>query len=327
MKKIIFIIMINLLYVSLYGQENHSIDSLDMDEEYINLEDLKLEDDQFEPDNFNYKMTWGWFPVSKISDFNFNLSIDLGDIYDYARTIQSKSFSNTGLPYSHSNPMSRDERKLSIKYKNLVNEEDDFPATGFNSYGFEFKFTFPFWIMLRSNLSVDVADGLLFTEKMEKNFLDFSGNLQSFKEVGIIYHEEVLLNWGLGFIFPIYGVLIQEDITAYSFYYIYSGISASYTLSSKGTQYAQIANAKDIIRYNNGLDTINLKSNTSFSELNRFRYYLDIGIGWDFEASKVGLKYELFFSVPLSSVLKDTEWNQYKVGLNLSLYLQWLFNL
>ena len=120
---------------------------------------------------------------------------------------------------------------------------------------------------------------------------------------------------------------IQEDITAYSFYYIYSGISASYTLSSKGTQYAQIANAKDIIRYNNGLDTINLKSNTSFSELNRFRYYLDIGIGWDFEASKVGLKYELFFSVPLSSVLKDTEWNQYKVGLNLSLYLQWLFNL
>ena len=129
MKKIIFIIIINLLYVSLYGQENHSIDSLDMDEEYINLEDLKLEDDQFEPDNFNYKMTWGWFPVSKISDFNFNLSIDLGDIYDYARTIQSKSFSNTGLPYSHSNPMSRDERKLSIKYKNLVNEEDDFPAT------------------------------------------------------------------------------------------------------------------------------------------------------------------------------------------------------
>jgi hypothetical protein len=125
-----------------------------------------------------------------------------------------------------------------------------------------------------------------------------------------------LLSTNAGIDIPLYGAFLESDVeTISSYYYFAASASLSYILITGGTQYSQIANATDEIRYSNGSDTVNLLNEVTFNGLQHMRCAIDIGIGWQFTFHGALFGAELCASLPLTTVLNDTGWKQYFIGI------------
>ena len=289
----------------------------------INLEELNTDEFEFSPD-FELKASYGWFPVPVDNYFNFSFEYSGGDISDLASNIRPSGFVKTKFPYSGNNPLSDDDREIMESNKN-IETDDDYPETDYLSVGFHVLLNTKFPLILRIHSFLSFNEGMLFSLDETKSFLNYNGFKSNFKEAGIIYQDEIMLNTGINFLIPFYGAFANIEIPLCSYYYISVGINFGYPISSETTQYSQIANFKDYIRYKNGQDTVNLITEKTLSDLNYSRYYANFGLGFEFDVSGIGLGMEFYVHAPLNSVVKDALWKQWIYGLKTSFNLLGLF--
>jgi len=296
------------------------------DETDTTWDDLGLDPEGFKFDEeiFGHVST-GWFPQA-YSGYTLSLTGPLfyTDVFDKASGIRPRAFRPTTSPFTESNPYDGDERE--ILQPNSEDEEDDgYPTSGLQDYSINFLYNLPMPLVLRLNAGVQISEGILFARDESRSYLTIGGAKQQFKEVGVAYLKQYSAVGTGGIVIPLYGGFIRNEATTFaSYYYLYGGYSLAYAVSSKGTQYSQIANAKDQIRYGNGADTVTLINQDRFEGLNRLREAIEVGLGWNvaFEGAAFGM--EAFVSVPRTSVLDDVEWKQYFVGFRISLGHHWL---
>lgn len=292
--------------------------------------DSTWDDLGLDPEGFKYdedvigQVSSGWFPQPYTGyTLSYTGPLFYSDVFDRASNLRSHSLRPTTEPFTWHNPYDDDEREIYQPYKD-EEEDDGYPATGYDEYLLTFLWNLRMPVILRASAGLQVTEGMLFSSDTSRSYLTLRGVAQPFKEVGVVYLKQHSIVGSAGINIPIYGGFIKsEAITLSSYYYIYAGYSAAYAVSSKGTQYTQIANAKDDIRYGNGADTVTLINNARLPDLNRLRTSLDFALGWNVAAEFGALGFEVFASVPQSSVLKDADWKQYFVGLRASIGWHW----
>ncbi len=284
--------------------------------------------DSLDPDTFDITIdlmiyhSTGWFP-RPYPGFALVARFEGMDIIDRARSIRSAAFVPTTSPFSHSDPYGdNDERDIKKAFSD--EEEDGNPVTGLSGYSLLFTLNLPFPMVLRADAGILFADGLLFSSDRTRSFLDDNGARRAFHEVSGFFLEEYLLKGSIGVQIPLYGAFIDaEDGKLASYYYVLGEYTALYSVDRTATQYAQIADAKDKLRYNNGMDTVVVRSMTDVPALNLFRPVATIGAGWSFNAQFFAFNFEIYAALPTKPVLKDADWKQYMVGGRLGLGYHW----
>ncbi len=297
-------------YGNLYAQE-----------ELPDLDNLKPDEFEIESDLILYHSE-GWFPRPFPSSA-LTVRFEGTDIWDKARSIRSAAFVPTVSPFSHSNPYGdSDERDIKKAFSD--DDEDDYPVTDLSGYSLLFTLNLPLPLVLRADAGILFADGLLFSSDRTRRFLDDNGSRRDFHEVTGFFLEEYLLKGSLGVQIPFYGAFVDgEDGKLSSYYYVFGECTALYSVDRTATQYAQIADAKDQLRYNNGSDTVVVRTMTDVPALRLFRPSATTGIGWSFGIAFFTFNFEAYVSLPLQSVLKDAEWRQYMGGARFGLGYQW----
>ncbi len=106
---------------------------------------------------------------------------------------------------------------------------------------------------------------------------------------------------------------------------MFGQVAADYAVVTETTQYAQIADAKDHISFDNGQDTVTLmRPGAPASEnIERLRTSWEAGIGWGVSAEVFVFGFEAFISVPFKSLVNDGDWKQYYTGLRFNVGYQW----
>ena len=307
MRIILNILILNFfLLLPVFGQEAEE-DSI------WNLEDLDF--GQLE-ERTAKKMeeSHGWFPKSITGMKQHGAVFCFGDNFDIAKGIRSKSFAPTSNPFSDDIFFKNKERE--IKKPNSDEVYGEYPVTIYSEIGYDFLYSPDFPINLYGRIDVSQPLGLLYSREPKKHFLANNGNRKYLKEASIIYMYEWNLNAAFGFQIPIYGAFLKVgEIAVNSYYYLTMTPSFDFVFWSGATQYMQIANAKSEIRYKNGRDTIQMFEDKALPDLNRIRLGIDLAIGWNGAAGPVGTSFELFGYFPLTSVIDDAIWKQYRFGV------------
>ncbi len=307
MKKLFIILLFNLLsFLPLIGQE--------ADEDSVwNLEDLDYGELE-ERTTSKVEESHGWFPISPAGMKQKSFVLFLGDNYEVANKINSKSFSPTTNPFSDNITFSDKERQ--IKKKNKDEFSSSYPLSTYGAFGFEYMYSTGFLVNLYGTLNLAQTTGLLYAPEPKKHFLNKDGKRVRLKEAGILYLIEWSLNPSVGIEIPIYGAFIKiGELSIHSYYYLTLGPSFDFVFWSGATQSMQIANVKSELRYKNGQDTLQIYEDKALPNINRIRYGVDVAIGWSGVANSAGTAFELFSYIPLSSVLDDAEWKQYHIGI------------
>ncbi len=299
--------------------QNDDADST-WDDYGLNPDGFKLDEDVFG------HVSTGWFPQPYSAyTLSYSGSAFFADVYDRAPGIRSRSFAATSQPFTGTDPYDGSSERKIMQPNSDEEEDDGYPTTNYDEYSLTFLYNLPFPCVLRASAGLQVTEGLLFSNDESRSYLTIGGAKQRFKEVGVVYMKQYSLMGSAGLVIPFYGGFIKnEALQMSSYYYIFGGVSGSYAVSSKATQYEQIASAKDQIRYGNGADTVTLINKRTLAGLNRGRTAIEGGIGWNLAFESIALGVEAFVSLPQTSVLDDAEWKQYFVGLRLSLGVHWV---
>lgn len=289
--------------------------------------------DAIDPDTFTVESdmlgaySTGWFPQPHRA-YTLNFMIVNGNVWDQAWGLRSSALVPTAFSYAHHNPYGDSDQREIIKPFATIDdsdsEEDDYPETDYDEYSLCFTANLPFPAVLRAEAGLLVTDGLLFSSDRTRSFLSYSGVRQNFHEVQVAHREEWLLKGGVGIDIPVYGAFVQvDDVSISSYYYVHGSISGLLLLSGKGTQYAQIADVKDRLRYGNGTDTVQLRPRGEWEGVSTFRTALTVGIGWHVSAQFAVFRVEPFVAFSPTSILRDAKWTQYMAGIRVALGFQW----
>lgn len=314
--QIIISVIFLLSYICLYAQDADST---------WDLRDLEFDDLEFTHDDFSIYKSTGWFPKPYTGYYNISIFYKTGTTWDFADNIYSNSFENVGLPFSDDTPANEEDRRIKKSFSNEY--EDDYPIPFFHDAGFEFKLGLPLPAMLYMNVDAVFMQGMLFNQDDKKSFLDRDGSKKDFVEFGIVSLYEFGINYGAGILLPLYGAYLSDNdqFTISSVYYLRCGLSGYYSLYHRANQYLQIANNKDRLRYGNGLDTVSLLKDVELENNNKYRQYIDLGFGVDFEVENFGFFFEFDYSFHLNEVLQGIRWKQNLVGMKIGIYISKFF--
>jgi hypothetical protein len=89
----------------------------------------------------------------------------------------------------------------------------------------------------------------------------------------------------------------------------------------------QIVNAKSMLRYDNGRDTIRLISEAEMNVINKHRNYIDIGVGVDADVFGVGGYFELTYSIQTDEIISGVPWKRNTLSLRMGLHILELLKL
>lgn len=290
-------------------------------EDLPNLDSLDAENYTVESDLMGFSSS-GWFP-RPFPGGSLSLGFVGGDTWDKAASIRSAAFSPTKFPMSHSNPYGNSsERRVKKRFSD--EEEDDIPQTNMVEYTLNATFNMPLPCILRADAGLLIATSQLFSSDRTRSFLSDNGTPHGFHEVTSYHFVDYMLKGSIGVQVPVYGAFVQgEDIGMSSYYYVFGEYTALYSVDRLATQFAQIADAKDDLRYNNGLDTVVVHSTSDIAEMNTFRPSVVVGVGWSANAYVLCFTFEVFAGLPLRPVLRDADWKQYTGGISFTLGYQW----
>lgn len=298
------------------------------------MDSLDLEDFDFYTEDIYHKST-GWLPtpytaasISLYSGFIYN------DTYDRATGLRTNAFRPTTEPFDWHDPYNCSGIGqffgFDCKEKQILRSDSDeplddgYPGTSYGEYGLRFLYHLPFPAIIRAEGAYRQSNGLLFSEDTSRAYLSLDGLPRSFREIGVVYRQSEGIAGMIGLQIPVYGVFIDSDyLTVGSYYYLFGGFSAGYSIFTRTTQYTQIADAKDQIRYENGQDTLMLMRTGSGDGINRLRTAWEGGIGWQFTGAFAVFGFEAFISSPLNSVVPDGDWKQYYGGIRINIGYEW----
>ncbi len=294
------------------------------DDTWNGLDTLNPEDYSFESDLIGH-YSHGWFPQANTGR---SLSISstglFSDVYDVAHGIRPRSFVPTTAPFDGHDPYDGGERTI-LKTNSDEEADEGYPTTSYTEYMLRYTYNLPMPAVLRASAGLRITDGILFSDDTTRSYLGLNGAPQPLKEVGVAHLKEYLLAGSIGVNIPVYGVFLESEAASIaSYYYLHVGVTAAYSMSSRLTQYAQIANAKSELRYGNGVDTVTLLYRSRLEDLNKVRTSIDLAVGWNFAIEFFTFSLEAFGSYPLDQVVNDADWRQYYVGLRGSIGYQWL---
>lgn len=317
MKQTIYAVVICkiLLCAIAYSQElERNIDSTTADFPDFTAEKLDFGDD------FVKHNSSGLFPQPFHGSYIGLSSSLFGDIWDQSRGFMSRSFVPTKFPFTGSNPFRNSDERSIYKPNSKDEFEGDYPATSFSQYNVWLIYNTPYHVVFRSSLSYSVANGVLFSEDNTRSFLTLSGFKRGFREIGVIHVKDYSLGGTLGFEIPIYGGFVDVEATKISsYYYVSFSVHSSYSVSTWATQYSQIADVKDELRFRSGSDTVRIVDDVHPTSFENFRYYYECTIGWRFSGVGSMLSFEPFILLPQKSIFTDSEWKQVIGGFRLSL--------
>jgi hypothetical protein len=291
------------------------------DDQLPDLEHLDPDTFQVEDDLTLYQST-GWFP-RPYAGFALTLCWENGNIWERASDIRSAAFVPTRFAFSHRNPYGESEER-EVKEAFSEDNEDAHIINWASAYTLMLTANLPFPAVLRVETGLFMTDAVLFSSDRTRSFLTYDGTRRDFHEVGVVYLEEWLLKGSVGLNIPVYGAyLIAGRGAISSYYYVHGGMTGLWQISNRGTQYAQIADAKDDLRYANGTDTVRLQPRRPWDQVNTFRTAVSVGIGWNVAAHFFSFSFEPFVMLPVTSVLDDAEWKQVIGGVRMSIGYQW----
>ena len=298
------------------------------------LDSLNMEDFDFNVDQI-YTYSRGWFPTPyQASSISFFGDFIYSDVHDRATGLRSSALVPTTEPFDWHDPYNCsglgkffgfDCREKQILAKNSDEPlEDGYPRTYLTELGLRFLYHLPFPAILRAEAMYRGSEGLLYSEDTSRSYLSFDGSPRPFREISVLYHNQDAVAGSIGLQIPVWGVFFDSDFSSIgSYYYVFGNVSADYALFRRTIQYAQIADAKDQIRYENEQDTVTLMNTTSPKGIRQLRTSWEAGMGVGFSAEFVVLGLEAFLSVPMTSMLDDGDWKQYYAGLRFSIGYQW----
>ena len=329
-----------LIYIFLFGFiYNHSIsnalsqevmeqDSIDL-REYIKKPykyvPKEKRDSVEKPRLSAYQFENRWFPAPEDPFYNITLIYQNGFLYDKANDVYPLDFVSVGQPFTNKYPWENKNRKVYESFK-VSDYEDSYPERSYNTVGFDFRYGYYLPFSLRLQSVVTFTEGLLFSYRNDRHYLNKNGDKERIEELTTAYLDEILLTGGVGIEIPLWGWMI-DPVRAGNYYYLYSDIKYSFPLSSELTQYHQILSARNRIRYENGRDTVEVLSEIEMDNLINDRLHIEAGLGVNLDVERFGFKFELFFNAPLRSVIKDELWMQYAVGMKIGIHFWGLFEL
>jgi hypothetical protein len=304
------------------------------------LDSLDPDDFAFDSEEQIYHLSRGWFPTpNRGSSLSLTTEFLYVDVHDRATDLRSSAIVPTTEPFTWHNPYRCGF--FSYLIDNLMGgggctertiravsdgEELDelYPESGFDEFGLRFVHNFRFPVMLRAEGYYRQFKGILFSEDTSRAYLSFDGAPRSFREIGVLTHTQYSVAGSIGLQIPFYGVFLDSDFGRLgSYYYVYGGVGGGYAVVSRTTQYAQIADAKDEIRYGNGQDTVTLMHTNDAEGIGRLRTSIETALGWGLTAEFFTLGFEAFLSIPTRSMLEDAEWREYAAGLRFSVGYAW----
>lgn len=338
--ELFFSALLVLLFVQInsFGQSNVKNDSISnfsipTEENYPeNLDSLwkfneEINDSMMTDLGFKPIYSIGWFPKILFSDVYTNLILDFGTVYDWTHGLRSNSFAPTRGEFWGSSPKD-EEREIHTGF-NSDDKEDDYLQTELFSIGLDFKFPLVY-SYIKTGVGYTHRNGMLFTKGITKHLINFKDELKSITEVSAFHLNEKQVYGKCGIEIPFYGAYMNAGEQIYSYYYLYSGIRYNYSFISTANQFNQIIKGKDELRFPNGKDTIFLMKDVDFTGSNKGRYYIDLELGMASYGAGYGFDFSVYCSFNVTSVLKDTRWNQVdfgiKYGINIDAFSKMLFN-
>lgn len=294
------------------------------DDDFSKLKELDLENLELKIENIEIYKSTGMFPADRFGNYNYSFFIDLAYNFNIASNLRSKYLVETKYPFTGRSGLNDDERKIKKAFS--FAEEEEYPEPYFSNIGLSAEVSTGIPLILKFNFAISWANSLINSIDNSKYYINKFGELKQLKEACIYYLDETLLNLGIGFLIPIYGAYFEGlGQKTSSIYYLYTGFNYKYPLKSQSIQFYQIANAKDDIRYSNGIDTMVVYSKSYAKGINLNRYNLELGLGYDFKAMNYGLFLQIFVNYQLNSFLVDANWHQYQFGLKFGLPLRGYF--
>lgn len=304
----------------LFSQERvwtpKSFDSLEVSPKIDFSEEEKIE------------FTKGYFPTPVYSAFTVGILGEESLLFlSEANGISPKGLKSIYGKYS--NQYNEDDEHRYFKKKFSDDDEDTEISSESYSIGLDFRLTpnIGIPVIFRAAAMVSWNTDILYSMDFTKSYLDYDNTLHSYFEINNLLLEETLLETKLGVSIPVYGAFVSHPIPSSSIFSLYLGMSNSQILSSKATQFSQIANAKDKIRFENGLDTLVQTSNLELPSLLKNRFGMEIGAEFGAEAFGLGLNVSLKALIPTESILSDEPWKQYQLRFGTVFYFGGLFRL
>ncbi len=287
-----------------------------------NLDDLDFGDlDSITVDEFeNFYYSSGYFPMPIPDHWTLEFLFPVSFMIEQAKNINPPDFVNVGLPFSAKNHLDLEEREIRQPDHRSKNKHT-FPLSEAWGLGFRLNYSTILPVIFETRLSFDWYKSLLMTPAKKYHFLRPDGSRKKVKETGIMFLNEKAITASLGINFPIYGAFLRYEQSLASYYQLHLGVTQVYNVYSKATQYMQINKPKNYLRYRNGRDTMRLVSEKKLPGINNPRYYLDIGLGWDFEADGAGLSASIIYSYPITYVLSTARWRNHLITINLGIQL------
>ncbi len=280
-----------------------------------NADTFHLEND------FAKHVSLGWFPKPFAAHSYFFGSTFRVGLFNHTHDLRSSSFSPTRFSFQTDKPFEKDE-DLILEKNSSNSATDKFPGEGYNNETLGFSVNIPpLHSILRCRLGYDRNRSRLYSLDTTKSFLTDNGTLQSFKEVSVLFTNQHYASFATDLLVPIYGAFLESEmLSTSSFYYVGIGAQASYVFIDENTQYTQIANAKDKIRFSNGMDTVTTMDKQPYRTTNLWHYNIEPSIGWHVSfLGAVMFDFEAFLSIPMTSVLSDAKWYQYRYGLRMAI--------
>ena len=303
----------------LFSQERvwtpKSFDSLEVSPKIDFSEEEKIE------------FTKGYFPYPIVTTFTVGILKENTVFFSEAKGINPKGLKSINGGYSIY--YKEDIAHRNFKKKFSDEEEESHINTESYIWGLDFRLTpdIGFPIIFRAATMFTWSTDILFSVDYSKSYLDFDNTLHNYFEINNLLLEETLLESKLGVSIPIYGAFSSNPIPFSSIFSLYLGVNNAQVLSSRASQFVQIGNAKDKIRFENGLDTLVLTSNVELSSLVKNRFGMEIGIEHGAEIGGIGYNFWMNALIPTESILSDEPWKQYQLRFGTVFYFGGLFRL
>jgi hypothetical protein len=330
------------------------LDSLSLD----SLEQMEIDPETFrvgDDDLFKY-YSHGWFAAPFPSASVSFLTNFLGFTINDARGITPLGTVPVRNGFSAQNlfdrsPFNENDHRRILKENRRGKErgdyESDYPTDdgAGNRIGLRFAVTLPIPLVLRASVTYDYRNSQLHRREDTKRYLGDDGTPQEFYEVNLLNLREKTLGGSIGVAIPIYGAFLKpvDEAAISSFYFGYIGIAADYALESRVTQYVQIADAKENLRYQNGRDTLRYLSDAALTGVRTLRPAIELAGGMTISGAANIPRFSLFGAnfggpfgaeltaeayawIPVTTVFINDVWRQATVGIRFSIGYQWLLN-
>ncbi len=281
----------------------------------------------FSEDEEITEYTKGYFPYPITTTFTVGILNENTVFFSEANGINPKGLKSINGGYSIYYKEDLSDREFKKKFSD--EEEDTEIETESYSWGLDFRLTpnIGFPVIFRAAAMFTWSTDVLFSTDYSKSYLDFDNTLHNYFEINNLLLEETLLETKLGVSIPIYGAFSGNPLPFSSIFSLYLGVNNGQVLSSKASQFVQIGNAKDKIRFENGLDTLVQTSNVELSSLVKNRFGMEIGIEHGAEIGGVGYNFWINALIPTESILSDELWKQYQLRFGTVIYIGGLYRL